>query len=269
MIEVVIDMESEGESISTHLKGEIVIPGQLIAEGRYRVGRWVYREGDKYYAYKLGLKDIRSVKGKPTVNVIPLAGKYDPMVGDLVIGVVVDMGPTTWLFDINGPNPAPLHITETPWKVDFGATGRYFKVADAAVLRVLYKDDTSHVQVTLKGPGLKKLHGGVITEIAPSKIPRVIGKNGSMIAMMKRLSRCQIIVGQNGRIWISGEVEQVKLVEEALRYIENHSHLSGLTAKVAELLGGDASDAVRAREEGDAPPRRGRRENVKFERRKE
>ncbi len=248
MDKVVIVMEKISAGEIKQLKGEIVIPGQLVAEGAYRAGRWVYRDGDRYYATKLGLKEIRNIKGKNTINIIPLSGKYDPKEGDLVIGIVMDLGPTTWLFDINGPNPAPLHITETPWKVDFGATGRYFKVGDVAALKILYKDDTSHVQVTMKGPGLKKLHGGVITTIAPSKIPRVIGRKGSMIAMIKSLSKCQIIVGQNGRIWISGDMEKIRAVEEVLKYIENHSHFSGLTAEVAERLGGGAADVERARE---------------------
>jgi len=54
--------------------------------------------------------------------------------------------------------------------------------------------------------------------------------------MIKHATGCNIIVGQNGWIWISGEPEKEALTEKTIKMIEGHSHLSGLTDKVKEFL---------------------------------
>ncbi len=92
-----------------------------------------------------------------------------------------DIGPSNWLIDINSPYPAPLHVNEVPWRVEFGDTSRYLNVGDTILAKVLMVDETKRVQVTMKEQGLRKLQGGQVIEISHSKVPRVIGKGGSMI----------------------------------------------------------------------------------------
>jgi len=70
--------------------------------------------------------------------------------------------------------------------------------------------------------------------ITPSKVPRLIGKQGSMIELIKNKTNCQIIVGQNGVVWIKGEQEG--LAAKAILTIENESHISGLTDKITAML---------------------------------
>lgn len=80
------------------------------------------------------------------------------------------------------------------------------------------------------------LKDGYLLEISPSKIPRVIGKKDSMISILRKESGCEIIAGQNGVIWINGAAERIKLAIEALRYIEGHSHQSGLTDYIKNMI---------------------------------
>jgi exosome complex component RRP4 len=170
------------------------------------------------------------------VNIIPLSGRYIPCVGDSVIGKVEDIGPSNWLIDINSPYPAPLHVNEVPWRVEFGDTARYMNVGDVILAKVLMVDETMRVQVTMKDQGLRKLQGGQIIEIAPTKVPRVIGKSGSMIQMIKGYTNCRIFVGQNGRIWLDGEVDNIVHAIKAIQMIEADAHSFGLTEKVKAYL---------------------------------
>jgi exosome complex component RRP4 len=88
----------------------------------------------------------------------------------------------------------------------------------------------------MKGPGLRKLRGGRVIEVNTNKVPRIIGKQGSMVMMIKDATRCNISVGQNGLIWIDGEPMSELLAIQAISKIEKESHLSGLTDKIKEFL---------------------------------
>jgi exosome complex component RRP4 len=76
----------------------------------------------------------------------------------------------------------------------------------------------------------------MILDISPSKVPRVIGKNGSMIQMLKNSTGCRIYVGQNGRIWIDGELDNIIKAVKAVKLIEEEAHSMGLTEKIKKLL---------------------------------
>ena len=97
-------------------------------------------------------------------------------------------------------------------------------------------DETMRFQVTMKDQGLRKLQDGQIMEISPTKVPRVIGKSGSMIQMIKGYTNCRIFVGQNGRIWLDGEVDNIMHAIKAIQMIEQDAHSFGLTEKVKEYL---------------------------------
>lgn len=90
----------------------------------------------------------------------------------------------------------------------------------------------------MKSRGLGKLEGGRIIKINPHKVPRIIGKEGSMINMIKEHTGVEITVGQNGRVWLKGELDGERKAEEAITIIENESFSEGLTEKVKKFLGG-------------------------------
>jgi exosome complex component RRP4 len=141
---------------------EIVIPGDLLDASGLKAGSGAYAEDGKVFAAQLGIKSVKS----NFVNVIPLGGRYIPATGDSVIGKVIDIGPSNWLIDINSPYPAPLHVNEVPWRVEFGDTSKYLNVGDTLLAKVLMVDETKRVQVTMKEQGLRKLSGGQVIDIS-------------------------------------------------------------------------------------------------------
>jgi len=211
---------------------EIVIPGDLLDASGLKAGSGAYAEEGKVFAAQLGIKSVKS----NFVNVIPLGGRYIPATNDSVIGKVIDIGPSNWLIDINSPYPAPLHVNEVPWRVEFGDTSKYLNVGDTLLAKVLMVDETKRVQVTMKEQGLRKLSGGQVIDISYTKVPRVIGKGGSMIQLIKSHTNCRIFIGQNGRIWLDGEIESMVTAIHAIRMIEEGAQETRLTEKVKEYL---------------------------------
>ena len=104
------------------------------------------------------------------------------------------------------------------------------------------EDETKKLQITLKDRNLYKIKGGYITEVEPTRVPRIIGKKGSMIALIKKYIRCRIFVGQNGRIWIDGDTEAIEKVQNIIQIIEKNSISYGLTNRIESLLKKDAKD---------------------------
>jgi len=89
------------------------------------------------------------------------------------------------------------------------------------------------VDLTLKSRGLGKIDGGIIIRINSNKVPRVIGKEGSMISLIKDETNCRITVGQNGLIWIEGnKIENEILAKKAIIFVTEKSFVSGLTDEV-------------------------------------
>ena len=176
------------------------------------------------------------------INVVPLKGRYDPIEKDFVIGIVEEPMASSWLVDINAAYPALLHVNEVPWDVEFGETEKYLNHGDSVMAKVLSVDQEKKLQVTLKDRNLYKIRGGTMIEVEPSKVPRIIGKKGSMISLLKKYTNCRIFVGQNGRIWVDGEEDGVKKVIESIKKIEEESLAYGLTNKIEELLKKDAKD---------------------------
>ncbi len=214
------------------LPREIVVPGQVLTEEDMKPGIGAYRDDGKILAATLGIKNV----GGGFASVIPLGGRYIPRVGDIVIGRITDVGPSNWLIDINSSYPAPMHVNEVPWHVEFGETANFLQAGDAIIVRVIRVTEVKRIQVTMEGPGLRKLKGGQIVDISHSKVPRVIGTNGSMISLIKKYTGCRIVVGQNGRIWVDGEPDDILLVLGTIKMIEEQAHVYGLTNKVKEYL---------------------------------
>jgi len=220
-------------------KREIVIPSQLLGEIKNKkAGRGTFVENGKIYAEILGILNNSS----DYINVTPLKGRYDPIEKDFVIGIVEEAMASSWLVDINAAYPALLHVNEVPWEVEFGETERYLNHGDSIMAKVLQVDQEKRLQITLNDRNLYKIKGGLIIDVEPSKVPRIIGKKGSMISLLKKYTNCRIFVGQNGRIWIDGDIEGVKKVIDTIKMIEDEALSYGLTNKIEKLLLKEAKD---------------------------
>ena len=196
------------------------------------------------YASVLGLLSPRP----PFLSVVPLSGRYIPKAGDTVIGTVTDAQNTFWLLDIGAPRWAPLHMTGTPWKVDIGETDKFLRTGDAVVVRVESLDPTGRIGVTMLGDDLGKLENGTIVRISPARVPRLVGRGGSMIQTIRERTGAELAIGQNGRVWIGGSEEAIRRVTEVLRMIEENGQRAGLTDRVHRFL---LVSSPTAPEEGD------------------
>jgi exosome complex component RRP4 len=215
---------------------QLVVPGELLAEGDFKVGEGTFRENNKIFASQIGLATL---KGK-TIYVTALAGSYMPHVGDIVIGKVYSISLTSWQVDICSPYAGILHISNVvrrPFNAMKSDLREIFDIGDIIVTKVIAFDRLQDPALTVKGRDLGKLRGGTIIEIPPSKIPRLIGRKGSMINMIKEQTHAKIVVGQNGRIWIVGKRpgDEIEVIR-AIRKIEREAHTTGLTDRVRELF---------------------------------
>jgi len=228
---------------------EVVIPGEVLAEGMdYLPGNGTYRAGNQILAMQLGLASITN----RFVKVIALSGKYQAAEGDLVIGKVYDITMGAWLVDIGGAYTAALALRETPEFIERGTDlTRYYDFGDVLIAKVVNVVKGKGVDLTVKGPGLRKIAGGRIMDVTPSKVPRIIGKQGSMISLIKEKTGCQVVVGQNGKVWIKGEHTEGEVrAAEAILKIDQESHTEGLTDKITALLSqGESSSVKHARDD--------------------
>lgn len=213
---------------------QLVIPGETLAKGLdFLPSSGCYREDNEIKAKLLGLVRLKD----RFIGIIPLAGVYVPKLGDGVIGFVEDMQSTLWVLDINSPYDAILPLGEAVGEyIDLNKTdiSIYYDIGDVVYAKVLSVSKTKSVVLTMNDQRSRKLMSGRILKITPSKVPRLIGKEGSMIELIKNKTKCQIIVGQNGIVWIKGEKES--LASKAILTIENESHISGLTDKISAML---------------------------------
>lgn len=209
-------------------KREIAIPGEVIVRGKdYLPGDGTRRESDDIIAERFGLTDI---SGR-LVKLIPLSGIYMPRVGNVVVGRVVDVTFNGWLIDLKAPYPSFLSLSECPMYIK-GDLTEYFDIGDMMACKVVSVKQKG-IDLTIKGRGLGKLEEGIIIHINSNKVPRVIGREGSMIKIIKQETNCNITIGQNGVVWISGKnVEDELKAKEAIMFVVNRSFIEGLTDKV-------------------------------------
>lgn len=215
---------------------QLVTPGDLLAEGEYVAGENTYKDGDKIYALRIGLVEYRDRK----VNVVALRAFYTPRVGDTVIGTVVDVGFSGWKVDINSPYLAilsALDVLDRSFKPHKDDLTKVFDVGDLVIAKIIAYDRTQDPKLTINEPGLGKVSRGRIVKITPTKMPRVIGRGGSMISMIKQETGCQVIVGHNGVVLIIGKsLEDEELAVRAINRIEEEAHTTGLTDRISQMI---------------------------------
>jgi len=214
---------------------EIAVPGEVLAEGMGFVpSKGIRRAKDNLIAEQLGMI---SVEGK-VIKLIPLTGAYIPKIGDKIIAKVIDVLMTGWRLDTRSPYSAVLSMKDA--SSDFIQRGadltQYFALGDYVLTKIVNITSQRLIDVSMKGPGLRKIRGGRIIKVNSHKVPRVIGKEGSMVVMIKQATGCNMLVGQNGLIWIDGTPEAEVIAEKAVMKIDAEAHLSGLTDKIKEFL---------------------------------
>jgi exosome complex component RRP4 len=215
---------------------QLVTPGEILAEGDYQAGENTYLESGKIYASRIGLVDCDNKK----VNVVALRAFYVPKAGDIVIGSVIEVGFNGWTIDIKAPYTALLRASDVlsrPFKPQNDELSQVLDAGDLIVAKIASYDRAHDPQLTVGEPGLGKITRGQIMRVTPTKIPRIIGRKGSMISMIKQETNCQIILGLNGVILVTGKTTvEEDLAMAVIKKIEDESHTSGLTDRITLLL---------------------------------
>ena len=214
---------------------DIVVPGDLLYEGRARTGDNTYRHEGNVYATRVGLVHYNNDR----VSVIALEAGFIPLVGDLVIGDVTDIELGQWKVDIGAEKDAILTINDAigkPYRT-YQDMPKILDVGDTIVAKIVDLDRSRTPILSIMGRDLGRVREGFIIRITPSKIPRLIGKKGSMINMILKETRCQVTIGQNGKILINGRNrDDEELVVKVINKVETEAHTSGLTNRVQEYL---------------------------------
>lgn len=214
---------------------DLVVPGDVLYEGRIKTGDNTHRTQGKVIATRVGLVDYN----RGMVSVIALEAGFNPLVGDMVIGNVVDIELGYWVVDIDAPENAVLNVPEAidaPFRSDIDMP-RILDIGDTIVAKIVDMDRRRTPILSILGRGLGKLEEGFIIRITPSKIPRLIGKKGSMVNMILKETGCNIVIGQNGRVLIQGKTrEQEEMAVSVIHKIENEAHIPGLTNRVQAYL---------------------------------
>ncbi len=227
--------EKKAEEKAKSEAREIVVPGQIVAKGLDNLpGDGTIREGQNIIAIRFGL--LNSV-GR-LMKVIPLTGTYFPKKEDIVIGEITEITQAGWVVSFGLRASGFLTLAEgsreyVPKNADLT---KYHNFGDLVAVQVVAVKPKG-IDLSIKGPGLRKLDGGLVVKINPNKVPRVIGRQGSMVNLIKQETNCNIVVGQNGLIWVNGRnAESELLARDAIKKVEAFSHIPDLTEKIKEFL---------------------------------
>lgn len=213
----------------------IVIPGEELATGMdFLPSYGTYREGESIVAARLGLVNVDG----QVIKLIPLSGRYMPKRGDTIIGKVIDVLMSGWRMEFNSAYSGMLPLKDATQEFIMKGADltKYFEIDDWVVTKISNVTSQKLVDLNMRGPGLRKLTGGRIISVNPHKVPRIIGKQGSMVSMVKQATGCSIVVGQNGWVWIQGAIKSELVAVNAIRKIEDESHISGLTERMKTYL---------------------------------
>lgn len=196
---------------------KVVIPGEVVSTERKRMGSNVFIQNGKICSDVLGI-----MSDEPDMaSVVALKGVYMPKQNDIVVGIISSEKFAGYTVNVNCFYESFISRKEFRDPVSIGT------VVSARIAKV---NEMNEVDLD----GVRTFFGGEVVKVSPVKIPRVIGKNNSMMNVLKDITKTNIVVGRNGLIWIKGEHSD--LVIKALDLIEKESHKEHLTDKVEEFL---------------------------------
>ena len=176
------------------------------------------------------VKQGRMTKEGKNVGIQPRRTAYVPRPSDLVIGFVEGMTNNIWFIDIGAPFNAILPLSLGPSKASFGGLRSVLDVGDAILCRIQEVEENHSSVATMKGMGLRKLKTGSVESVDPHLLGRVIGSKGANLSELKEKTDTRIIVADNARVWIDGDVEGI---------ISARAELSAMMtkAKISEYRG--------------------------------
>ena len=195
----------------------IVIPGELITDQRKKVGENVYIHENQIHSSVLGLLN----ETDDFVSIVPLNGPYIPQENDPVVCVVRNVTANGYIIDVNSHSDCFFPKSMIT---------RELKIGQMLFARVKGVDGVEVSELD----NINILPDGLIYPVSSVKIPRIIGKNDSMLNILKKYTSSNILVGRNGWIWYVSK--NGILLEKALSLIVDNSQKSNLTNTIEEYL---------------------------------
>lgn len=219
------------KSEETPSKRRAVVPGEIVVSGEdYLPGEGVRRDGDNVVAIRFGMAEVIG----HVVKVIPVSGAFVPRRNNTVLGRVKDISFNGWIVDIDAAGNAFLPIAESPRFVNQHEMDQFLAIGDVISAKI-WSIKGKGIDLMINGNGLGKLEGGYMFKVSATRVPRIIGREGSMIMLIKEHTGCSVAAGQNGWVWVHGpSVEAMFRARKAIEYIAENVHISGLTDHMEE-----------------------------------
>jgi exosome complex component RRP4 len=214
-------------------KRQIVVPGETMVSGNeFLPGDGAYRDGEDVVAGRFGIANVF----EKHVRVVPISGAYYPRRGNTIIGTIVDITFNGWLIDFGGAQNAFLSVAEVPRYVNKNEMQEFLDFGESVIVKV-WDVKSRGVDVSMKMRGFGKIEGGMIVSIGANEVPRIIGKEGSMVKMIKGATGCNVTVGQNGKVWVSGKDSDMEVAaKKIIEFISDNVTVSGLTEMVEKFI---------------------------------
>lgn len=191
---------------------EIIVPGDLVANEPKKLPGCYIEDGKTYAA---------TVCAKNEDSVAPLKGVYVPQVGDVVVGVIDEELFKGYLIELGCAYQGKVSAQDVRDEL---------KKGDILAAKVISVDEVKEAQLVEP----RKLWGGEMLDIEPVKVPRVIGRNSSMLKQITEATQTTIFVGRNGLVYIKGG--NTALAVQAILRICRESHVPGLTERISKML---------------------------------
>jgi len=196
----------------------------------------VVLEGKRIISTTIGLSDVSD----DSVRVISLTGVYLPKTDDLVIGTIQYIHGNSWFADINSCYQGMLLGQDVFGRGTYPTKSEMeerLSKGDIIFAKIANSDRQREPLISIADQSLGKIDSGELVKISPAKIPRLIGKHGSMIQSIEGSTNATITVGQNGLIVVScDETNGLLKALAAIRMVDEQAHLVNLTDKVKKML---------------------------------
>ena len=217
-------------------KKRFVLPGDFITTAPLQLRDNVVLDGKRIISTAIGLTDVSD----DSVRVISLTGVYLPKVDDLVIGTIQYIFGNSWFADINSCYQGMLLGQDVFGRGSYPTKSEMeerLSKGDIIFAKIANSDRQREPLISIADKNLGKIDSGELIKISPTKIPRLIGKHGSMIQTIEGSTNATITVGQNGLIVVScDETNGLLKALAAIRMVDEQAHLVNLTDKVKKML---------------------------------
>jgi exosome complex component RRP4 len=115
--------------------------------------------------------------------------------------------------------------------------GKHFAIGDMITARIMAFDRTRDPMLTVQDRDLGKIARGEALKISATRVPRLIGKRGSMIQTIEQATQTRVLIGQNGIVVVTGRTpEGIRLAVRAIKMVEEEAHTANLTQRIKVLL---------------------------------